>query len=223
MRDYVAPILAHVVAARGDRGAVGRALGAHPVPDAATVSAVSRDPAAQLRRDHAVLRDGGVRRRRRRGWRDRSREWQPFADTRRALRRLAGAIGSAIVSNIDSDLLADSVGQLQAPFSCLVTAEDARAYKPDPKPLELAHHAAGGRPRRDPARGVRLEVRSGAGARARNAHLLRQSRRRHRRRAARSRGRVARRARRRARRLRPLASRLRCLAGRRIAHARFDC
>ena len=65
-------------------------------------------------------------------------EWQPFADTRRALRRMAKRYRLAIVSNIDNDLLADSVGQLQAPFSCLVTAEDARAYKPDPKPLELA-------------------------------------------------------------------------------------
>ena len=65
-------------------------------------------------------------------------EWQPFADTRRALRRLAKRYRLAIVSNIDTELLADSVGQLQAPFSCLVTAEDARAYKPDPRPLELA-------------------------------------------------------------------------------------
>ena len=65
-------------------------------------------------------------------------DWQPFSETRRALRRLAKRYRLAIVSNIDGDLLADSVGQLQAPFSCLVTAEDARAYKPDPKPLELA-------------------------------------------------------------------------------------
>jgi len=65
-------------------------------------------------------------------------EWPPFADTRRALRRLAKRYRLAIVSNIDHDLLADSVGRLQAPFSALITAEDARAYKPDPKPLELA-------------------------------------------------------------------------------------
>jgi 2-haloalkanoic acid dehalogenase type II len=65
-------------------------------------------------------------------------EWQPFADTRRALRRLARRRRLAIVSNIDRDLLADSVGRLQAPFSALVTAEDARAYKPDTKPFELA-------------------------------------------------------------------------------------
>jgi 2-haloacid dehalogenase len=65
-------------------------------------------------------------------------EWKPFVDTRRALRRLARRYRLAIVSNVDNDLLADSVGQLQAPFSCLVTAEDVRAYKPDPKSLELA-------------------------------------------------------------------------------------
>jgi 2-haloacid dehalogenase len=65
-------------------------------------------------------------------------DWQPFPDTTRALKRLAKRRRLAIVSNIDRDLLADSVGRLQAPFSCLVTAEDARAYKPDPKPLQLA-------------------------------------------------------------------------------------
>ncbi len=65
-------------------------------------------------------------------------DWQPFPDSRRALRRLARRYRLAIVSNIDNDLLADSVGQLQAPFSCLVTAEEARAYKPDAKPFELA-------------------------------------------------------------------------------------
>jgi 2-haloacid dehalogenase len=65
-------------------------------------------------------------------------DWRPFADSTRALKRLARRYRLCIVSNIDRDLLADSVGQLQAPFSCLVTAEDARAYKPDPRPLELA-------------------------------------------------------------------------------------
>jgi 2-haloalkanoic acid dehalogenase type II len=65
-------------------------------------------------------------------------EWRPFPDTTRALRRLARRYRIAIVSNIDRDLLAATVGHLQAPFSSLVTAEDARAYKPDPKPLALA-------------------------------------------------------------------------------------
>jgi 2-haloacid dehalogenase len=64
--------------------------------------------------------------------------WQPFPDSTAALRRLAKRRRLGIVSNIDQDLLADSVGRLQAPFSCLVTAEDVRAYKPDPRPFELA-------------------------------------------------------------------------------------
>jgi 2-haloalkanoic acid dehalogenase type II len=65
-------------------------------------------------------------------------EWRPFPDTTRALRRLGRRYRLAIVSNIDRDLLAATVGQLQAPLSLLVTAEDARAYKPDPRPLALA-------------------------------------------------------------------------------------
>ncbi len=65
-------------------------------------------------------------------------DWEPFADSTRALKRLGRRFRLGIVSNIDRDLLADSVGRLRAPLSCLVTAEDARAYKPDPKPLALA-------------------------------------------------------------------------------------
>jgi 2-haloalkanoic acid dehalogenase type II len=65
-------------------------------------------------------------------------DWPPFGDTRAALRRLGRRYRLAIVSNIDRDLLADSVGRLQAPLSCLVTAEDVRAYKPDPAPFRLA-------------------------------------------------------------------------------------
>lgn len=65
-------------------------------------------------------------------------EWLPFPDTVAALRRLARRHQLAIVSNIDRDLLALTLGHLQAPFSSLVTAEDAQAYKPDEKPLRLA-------------------------------------------------------------------------------------
>ncbi len=64
--------------------------------------------------------------------------WLPFPDTVASLRRLARRHKIAIVSNIDRDLLALTLGHLQAPFSSLVTAEDARAYKPDPAPLKLA-------------------------------------------------------------------------------------
>jgi 2-haloacid dehalogenase len=63
--------------------------------------------------------------------------WPAFPDTTRALRRLAKRHRLAILANTDSDLLAGSVGQLLAPFSSLLTAEDARAYKPDPAPFQL--------------------------------------------------------------------------------------
>src|SRR5439155_27040437 len=65
-------------------------------------------------------------------------DWLPFPDTTRALRRLGRRYRLAIISNIDRDLLASTVGHLQAPFSSLVTAEDARAYKPDQAPFRLA-------------------------------------------------------------------------------------
>jgi 2-haloalkanoic acid dehalogenase type II len=65
-------------------------------------------------------------------------EWHPFPDTQAALRKLARRRKLAIVSNIDRDLLAQTLGHLQAPFAALITAEEAGAYKPDPAPLRLA-------------------------------------------------------------------------------------
>jgi 2-haloalkanoic acid dehalogenase type II len=65
-------------------------------------------------------------------------QWPLFDDTIKSLRRLARKHRLAIISNIDRDLLASTVGTLAAPFSSLVTAEDARAYKPDPAPFRLA-------------------------------------------------------------------------------------
>jgi 2-haloacid dehalogenase len=64
--------------------------------------------------------------------------WTPFPDTSQALRRLGRRFSVGIVSNIDDDLLAGTLAQLGAPVSLLVTAEQARAYKPDPAPLRLA-------------------------------------------------------------------------------------
>jgi 2-haloacid dehalogenase len=63
--------------------------------------------------------------------------WPPFPDSTTALRRLARRFRLAIVSNIDDDLLAGSVGQLLAPLSSLVTSEQARAYKPAEQPFRL--------------------------------------------------------------------------------------
>jgi 2-haloacid dehalogenase len=73
-------------------------------------------------------------------------DWMPFPDTTRALRRLGRRYRLAIISNIDNDLLATTVGHLQAPFSSLITAEEARAYKPDPAPFKLALERLGLQP-----------------------------------------------------------------------------
>ena len=65
-------------------------------------------------------------------------EWPAFPDTVKSLRRIAKKRRIAIVSNIDKALLAETLGHLLCPFSALATAEEAKAYKPDPAPFRLA-------------------------------------------------------------------------------------
>lgn len=64
--------------------------------------------------------------------------WPAFDDTVEALAALAGHFELAVVSNIDDDLFAQSTKLLQAPFAHVVTAQQAQAYKPNPKVFELA-------------------------------------------------------------------------------------
>jgi 2-haloacid dehalogenase len=65
-------------------------------------------------------------------------EWPPFPDTVKALRRIARGRRIALITNMDNALLAQTLGLLLAPFSALITAEDAQAYKPSPAPFRLA-------------------------------------------------------------------------------------
>jgi len=58
-------------------------------------------------------------------------DWPPFADSRQALRRLAARYQLAILSNIDDDILASSVRQLETNFATLITAEQVGSYKPN--------------------------------------------------------------------------------------------
>jgi 2-haloacid dehalogenase len=59
------------------------------------------------------------------------RSWQPFPDTRPALTRAREAgLRLAIVSNTDRDIIAHTLRQIGVPFDAVITAEDARAYKP---------------------------------------------------------------------------------------------
>ncbi|HEX8052033.1 MAG TPA: haloacid dehalogenase type II [Thermoleophilaceae bacterium] len=59
------------------------------------------------------------------------RSWQPFPDTRPALRRVrAAGIRLMIVSNTDRDIIEHSLRHLEVPFDEVQVAEDVRAYKP---------------------------------------------------------------------------------------------
>ena len=72
--------------------------------------------------------------------------WKPFPDTVAALRALGRRYRLAIISNIDDDLFAASARQLEAPFDAVVTAGQARCYKPDPAIFEEALRRLGEAP-----------------------------------------------------------------------------
>jgi len=81
--------------------------------------------------------------------------WEAFPDVNPALAQLGQRFRLAIISNIDRDLLGQSLRHFTARFDALITAEDARAYKPNPaifrfalqrlgcSPQEIAHVAFG--------------------------------------------------------------------------------
>ena len=69
--------------------------------------------------------------------------WKPWPDTVSALRRLKGRFRLAILSNIDDDLFAETRPQLGIDFDEVITAQQARAYKPSLKIFELALNRIG--------------------------------------------------------------------------------
>lgn len=66
------------------------------------------------------------------------RNWLPFPDTADALKRLAGSYGLVILSNIDRDLFDYTRATLPPVLSCVITAEDVRAYKPSHRHFHAA-------------------------------------------------------------------------------------
>jgi 2-haloacid dehalogenase len=66
------------------------------------------------------------------------KDWQPWPDTVDALGKLESRFRLAIISNVDDDLFATTRPKLEAEFSQVITAEQARAYKPSRKIFELA-------------------------------------------------------------------------------------
>ena len=66
--------------------------------------------------------------------------WEPFPDVRSVLNSLSHRHRLAIISNVDRDLLGQTLRHFPVRFDALITAEDARAYKPNP---EIFNHALG--------------------------------------------------------------------------------
>jgi 2-haloacid dehalogenase len=67
------------------------------------------------------------------------RSWQPFPDTRPALRQAREAgLRLVIVSNTDRNIIEHTLRHLEVPFDAVITAEDCRAYKPSPVVFERA-------------------------------------------------------------------------------------
>jgi 2-haloacid dehalogenase len=64
--------------------------------------------------------------------------WKPFPDTREALEALGGAFDLAVISNVDDDLFAHTRRALGVDFTRVITAQQARAYKPDRKVFDYA-------------------------------------------------------------------------------------
>lgn len=63
--------------------------------------------------------------------------WPVFEETRPALQKLARKRGLVIISNIDKDIIEKTRSNIGVGFRLIVTAEEARAYKPNAKPFEL--------------------------------------------------------------------------------------
>ena len=64
--------------------------------------------------------------------------WTPWPDTVAALTQLKTRYRLAILSNVDDDLFAGTRPQLGVDFDEVITAQQARAYKPSLKMFELA-------------------------------------------------------------------------------------
>jgi 2-haloacid dehalogenase len=65
-------------------------------------------------------------------------DWPPFPDSPEALRRLKERFALAVLTNCDDDLFARSQRRLGIEFDWVITAEQARSYKPSHRNFELA-------------------------------------------------------------------------------------
>lgn len=66
------------------------------------------------------------------------RAWPPFPDTVPALRELRKRYKLAVISNIDDDLFVETRKHLGVEFDGVITAEQARSYKPSLNNFQMA-------------------------------------------------------------------------------------
>ena len=76
------------------------------------------------------------------------REWPAFPDSSAALQALHSKYQLAILSNIDDDLFAFSQQRLQVKFDFIITAQQARSYKPSLNNFQTAFQRIGVPPAR---------------------------------------------------------------------------
>lgn len=72
--------------------------------------------------------------------------WLPFPDTVAALRKLKSRYQLTITSNVDDDLFAATARRLEVQFDHVITAQQARAYKPSLRVFKLAEERIGVKP-----------------------------------------------------------------------------
>ena len=70
-------------------------------------------------------------------------DWPAFPDSADALRRLHERFRLGVITNCDDDLFAASSRRLGVTFDWVVTAQQARRYKPNPRGFELAFERIG--------------------------------------------------------------------------------
>ena len=100
------------------------------------------------------------------------RDWPAFPDSAEALAALHRRFRLGVITNCDTDLFAASQDRLGVAFDWVVTAEEARAYKPSRRALRARVHEDRRPPRADPPRRAEPVPRPRACARARACERL---------------------------------------------------
>jgi 2-haloacid dehalogenase len=70
-------------------------------------------------------------------------DWPAFTDSAAALARLHARFKLGVITNCDDDLFAASERRLKVSFDWVVTAQQAKRYKPNPRGFELAFERIG--------------------------------------------------------------------------------